>query len=56
MTDREIISAWLERIGETDQLCIDIVLRQCTESREAREYYKKWATGTYDASKVYGNN
>lgn len=51
MTDREMIMAWLERIGETDKSCIDTVIRQCTESREAREYYKKWAIGGFDTDK-----
>lgn len=36
---------WLARIGETDPDCIAAVIRQCSEDREARAYYKRWALG-----------
>ena len=44
MTDRQIITSWLDQIGETDH---SIVIRQCTEDKLAREYYKKMALGEF---------
>ena len=44
VTDRQIITSWLDRIGETDH---SIVIRQCTEDKSAREYYKGMALGEY---------
>lgn len=39
MTDRELVLAWLARIGEDDPVCIAACLRQCETDKGARAYY-----------------
>ena len=47
--DRQKILAWLGRIGETDQRCINEVLELCAKDVEARKYYADMADGKYEA-------
>ena len=44
MTDRKIITSWLDRIGEVDH---SIVIGQCVDDKSARLYYKGMALGEY---------
>ena len=44
VTDRKIITSWLDRIGEVDH---SIVIGQCVDDKSARLYYKGMALGEY---------
>ena len=47
MTDREIITEWMDRIGEEDAAWKDSIIEQCTKDKLARAYYKKMALGEF---------
>lgn len=38
-SDIEKVRAWLAHIGETDERCIDEVLKQCAHDKEARAFF-----------------
>ena len=38
-TDRAKVSAWLDHINETDEVCRAEVIAQCESDKDARAYY-----------------
>lgn len=52
MTDRELVSDWLGKIGETDPVCIAACLQQCVTDKSAREYFVNCARTNFGVETI----